>query len=159
MVVFETDVDLKGVTARQVYDFLLTCTDADYQQWWKGMHLVYHTVKKFPDDVGNVVAVDEFVGKFRLKGQAIVTRLVPYKEMVWQLKKTVKLPAWLTIRFQDLKDGVKLIHIVTAGFQGTGKIIDPLIRLYLTKEFERQLTEHAHEEFPKLAEMLSKQRS
>ena len=156
MVILETKVRVKGITAKDIYDFILNCTDADYQKWWKGTHLIFHTIKRYPGNLGNLVYVDEFVGKYRVKGHGVVTKLVPYAEMVWQIKMIIKIPAWFIMKFEDLSDGVNIIHIVAAGFHGAGKILDPLIRLCLNEDFQRQLTTHAREEFPKLAEMLSK---
>jgi hypothetical protein len=156
MVILETNVQVKGITAKDIYDFMLNCTDEDYQKWWKGTHLKFHTIKRYPGNLGNLVYVDEFVGKHRVKGHAVVTKLVPYTEMVWQIKMKIKIPAWFIMKFEDLSDGVKIIHIVSAGFHGAGKIFDPLIRLYLNKDFNRKLITHTHEEFPKLAEMLLK---
>lgn len=156
MVTLKTTVKAKGITSKDIYDFMLNCTDADYQQWWPGTHLSCHTVKRCPGNIGNVIYVDEYVGKYRLKGYAVITRLVPYSEMVYQIKKMVKLPARFTMKFEDEEDGINIVHIVEAGFQGIGKIFDPLIRLYLSDEYEANLNAHAQKEFPKLAAMLAK---
>lgn len=156
MVTIKTIVNVKGITSKDIYDFMLNCTDADYQKWWKGTHLIFHTVKKCPGDLGNLVYCDEFVGTYRVKGHAVITKLVPYSEMVYQIKRIVKIPAWFTMQFEDLDDGINIVHIVEAGFHGIGKIFDPMIRLFLNEGFENHLNAHAHEEFPKLAEMLAK---
>lgn len=156
MITLKTIVNVKGITSKDIYDFMLNCTDADYQKWWKGTHLICHTVKKYPGDIGNLVYADEFVGKYRFKGYVVITGLVPYSEMVYQIKKFVKLPAWFKMQFEDLDDGINIVHIVEAGFNGIGKIFDPIFRLFLNEDFENHLNAHAHEEFPKLAEMLAK---
>jgi len=156
MVKLQTIVNVRGITSKDIYDFMLNCTDADYQRWWKGTHLFCHTVKSYPGNIGNLIYADEFVGKYRIKGNAIITKLVPYSEMVYQIKTIVKIPAWFTMKFEDLEDGINIIHIIEAGFHGTGKIFDPIIRLFLNDDFETNLNAHAHEEFPKLAEMLAK---
>lgn len=159
MVTLETVVNVKGVGAGDVYAFMLNCSDLDYQKWWPDVHLVFHTVKRYPGDIGNLVYVDEYVGKYRIRGHAVVTSLVPCAEIVWQIKKPVKIPAWFIMRFEDKTDGVEIVHIVSAGFNGPGKIFDPVIRLVLTEEFERQLNLHAQMEFPKLAELLQGRRN
>lgn len=156
MVTLKTVVNVKGITSKEIYEYMLSLDDEKYQKWWKGTHLVCHTVKKYPGDIGNVVYADEFVGKYRLKGYMIIKKLVPYSEMVFQIKKTVKLPAWFIMRFEDHKDGTNLTHILEAGGNGIWRIFDPLIRLYLNDEFEKNLNAHAHEEFPMLAGMLKK---
>lgn len=156
MVTLKTIVNVKGITSKDIYNFMLNCTDEDYQRWWKGTHLLCHTVKQYPGNIGNVIYVDEYLGRYRLKGQAVITRLTPYSEMVYQIKKIFKLPAWFTMKFEDVEDGINIIHIVEAGFHGIGKIFDPLIRLYLSDEYEANLNAHAQEEFPKLAALLAK---
>ncbi len=154
MVTLQTIVNVKGITSRDIYDFMLNLNDTEYQRWWKGTHLVCHTVKKYPGDIGNVVYADEFVGTYRLRGYTVITKLVPYSEMVYQIKKLIKLPAWFTMKFEDTENGINLTHIVEAGGNGIWRIFDPIIRLYLNKNFESQLNAHANEEFPMLAEML-----
>lgn len=158
MVTLKTVVKMKGVTSQEVYDFMLNLNDADYQRWWKGTHLICHTVKKYPGDIGNVVYLDEYVGRHRLKGYAVITKLVPGKEIIYQFKFGVKIPVWLIIRFQDMKDGIHLTHIIEAGGKGIWRIFDPLFQLYLNRSFENDLNAHAHQEFPMLAEMLIKDR-
>lgn len=159
MVNLETAVLVKGIAAADIYDFMLNLTDADYQQWWQGTHLACHTVKKVPGDVGNLVYLDEIVGTTRLQGHGVVMKLVPCREIVYQVKMLVRIPAWLILKFEEVPDGVRIIHIVRAGFDGAGRVLDPLIRLFLTDEFEKQLAAHAREEFPMLAIMLAGRRS
>ena len=158
MVTLKTVVKLKGVTSKEVYDFMLNLNDADYQRWWKGTHLICHTVKKYPGDIGYIIYADEFVGKYRVKGYCVITELIPNREMVYQIKVGIKIPAWFIMRFEDLDDGINLVHIVEAGGHGIWRIFDPLLRLYLNKSYEKALTEHAHTEFPMLAAMLVKDR-
>ena len=154
MVILKTNVKVKGITTKDIYDFMLNCTDEDYQKWWKGTHLQFHTVKRYPENLGNLIYVDEFVGKYRVKGYAVITKLVPYSEMMWQIKMKIKIPAWFIMKFNELSDGIEILHIISAGFNGVGRIFDPLIRLILNEDFDREVIKHAHEEFPKLAEML-----
>ena len=154
MLALQTIVDVQGLSGRQVTGFLLNCDDEKYQKWWDGMHLQFHTIKRYPDDIGNVVYMDEYVGKRRLKMQAIVLKAVPGKEIVWQMKKGVRLPAWLALTVEDIEDSVRITHTLTAGFNGIGKVLDPLFRLYLSKEFEEAMDEHARIEFPKLREVV-----
>ncbi len=158
MVTLKTVVRLKGVTSQEVYDFMLNLNDVDYQRWWKGTHLICHTVKKYPGNIGNIIYTDEYAGKYRIKGYSVITKLVPYREMVYQIIMGIKMPAWFIMRFEDLEDGVNLEHIVEVGGQGIWRIFDPIFRIILSKKFEKALAEHAHAEFPMLAEMLVKDR-
>ena len=157
MLTIQTKVHIANVTGTEMIDFLLHCTDREYQAWWEGTHLEFHTIKCYPNDVGNLVYMDEFVGKKRVRMQAIVTEVVPGQRIVWQLKKIIRLPVWLTLDLKDDAEGVMLTHTIQAGFKGVGKILDPVLRIYFSDEFSRAMDEHATIEFPKLGEMLRAQ--
>lgn len=150
----KTEVQLAGVSGKTIADFLLHCTDRDYQNWWPGTHLAWHTKRQSPGDTGNVVFFDEYVGKKRLKFEAVVVRYTPGKEIVWQIKKFVRLPVWLVIRFEDRGEGTVLTHVLKAGFPGVGRLLDRLLSLFFTPQFEKDMDEHARTEFKKLAAIL-----
>ena len=84
-----------------------------------------------------------------------VVRHTPGKEIVWQMMKGVPLPARLALEFVDDDTGVNITHALKAGFEGIGRMIDPILRLYLTGEFAKDMEEHAHIEFTRLVRMLS----
>ena len=157
MIELRTEVKVKGISGKNVSDFMLNCTDEDYQNWWPGMHLAFHTKKRFPNDLGNLVYFDEYVGKRRLKFEGIVVKNIPGREIVWQLKKEVKLTVWLVLEFEDKDEGVLIIHTIKAGFERAGRLLDPFFRLYLNQSFEKDLEEHAHIEFNKLTDILLKE--
>lgn len=154
MITLTTIVDLKHISSHEIYDFMLNCTDADYQTWWPGTHLKWHTLRRRPGDLGNLVYFDEYVGKRRLKFRGIVTELLSDRKIVWQMVKLVRLPAWLTLELAPHPDGLRLVHTLSVGFNGPGKLLDPLLRLYFTDAFARTLDEHARAEFPMLGEMI-----
>jgi uncharacterized protein YndB with AHSA1/START domain len=154
MITFKTDVNVQGVSAKQITDFMLNCTDADYQNWWPGTHLTFHTIQRVPGEVGNRVYFDEFVGKHRLKFQAVITDYVPGKKLVWQMKAGIHLPGWLVMEMADRPGGVKITHSVCIGFGGVGQVLDPLLRLYFSDQYEAALNQHAQTEFPLLGEIL-----
>jgi hypothetical protein len=155
MIVLQTRINVKGTSGNGICDFMLQCTDEDYQQWWRGTHLAFHTIKRFPDHLGNVVLFDEFVGKQRFRFEGVITDVIAGKKLVWRLRKVVKLPAWLSLDFEDHPDSVEITHTLSIGFKGAGKILDPLLRRFLPKGFDRELEEHAQTEFHKLAEFLA----
>lgn len=154
MLTIQTKVRMADITGSEMMDFMLHCSDHEYQAWWPGTHLEFHTVKRCPNDVGNLVYMDEFVGKKRVKMMAIVTEVIPGRKIVWQMKKIMRLPAWLSLEFVDEAQGIMLTHSLQVGFNGLGKILDPAWRLYFTNEFRQAMDEHATIEFPKLGEML-----
>ena len=135
---------------------MLNCTDEKYQKWWPGTHISFHTIKRFPNDLGNIVYFDEYVGKRRLKFKGVVVENIPGKKLVWQMKKVIKLPSWLELGFEDSDEGVIIIHIFKVGFNGIGKLLDPLMKLFLANEtFRKALDEHAQFEFTELGTILS----
>jgi hypothetical protein len=101
------------------------------------------------------VYFDEYVGKRRLKFRGIVVKNIPGKNIVWQMKKVIKLPAWLALEFEDNDEGVTITHTFKVGFTGIGRLFDPFMKLYFTGGFIKALDEHAHIEFTKLAGILS----
>jgi len=159
MITLKTEVTVQGITAKQVTDFMLNCTDAEYQRWWPDTHLAFHTIKRRPRDFGNLVYFDEYVGKRRLKFHGMITEMVPGKRIVWQMIKGFKLPAWVCLDVEDRLDGVTITHTMLIGFTKIGKLLDPLLKLYINKNFEKELDQHALFEFPRLGEILLAQKN
>lgn len=147
---------MNGISRSAIYEFMLTCSDNEYQNWWPGTHLAFHTVKRYPNNLGNLVYFDEYVGKRRLTFNAIVTELIPGKRIVWQMVSIVRLPAWLSIDMEDHGGDVKLMHTLTIGLKGLGTIFDPILKLYCSNKFRKELDVHAQTEFRALAKLLSK---
>ena len=85
MIAIRAEVEVGGISARGVYDFMLNCTDEDYQEWWPGTYLAYHTIRRYPNDLGNHVYFDEYVGRRRVKFEGVVVRSIPGKEIMWQM--------------------------------------------------------------------------
>jgi hypothetical protein len=154
LITMNTVVNVKGITSRIIYNFMLNCTDDAYQNWWPETHLAFHTKGRFANNLGNIVFFDEYVGKRRLKFDGIVVKVVQDNEIVWQMKKIVKLPAWLSLELKEKDNGVEITHTIKVGFSGIGELLDPILRLYLTPRFKKDLEDHAHFEFTRLAEIL-----
>lgn len=66
-------------------------------------------------------------------------------------KLGLRLPAFLSLEFTDSAKGLQINHELRIGFDGIGKILDPLIRVYFTKSFADALEKHCLEEWPRLA--------
>jgi hypothetical protein len=154
MVVLQTRVRIKGVTGKRVTEFFVSCTDTEYQRWWEGTHLQFHTINRTADIIGSLVYFDEYVGRRRLKFKGRITDYEVGKRIEYRMVKGLSLPAWLVLEFQDSADGTDILHTVKAGYQGIGKALDPLIRLHLSSTFERDLNEHANTEFSRLGDLL-----
>lgn len=155
MIVYRTTIEVKGLRGEDIYDFLLNCTDEQYQRWWPGTHLAFHTIKRTPTSIGNIVHMDEYVGDFHLTLHGIVKRLVPNREIVLQIRGFgVSWPAWISLTFSDMPAGVNIIHTVSAGYRGIGSFLDVFLRLYFSSKFEQQMAEHAITEFNRLRDVL-----
>ena len=154
MLSLNTTIHVPGLSGREITDFLVNCDDTQYQAWWPGVHLQFHTVRRFPGDIGNIVYMDEYVGRFRIKGHAVATSAIPGREIVCQIKHGVRLPAWLILRFKDDARGVTISHTIAAGFAGPGRLLDPLLQLWFTPEFREAMDAHVRTEFPRLRDLL-----
>jgi hypothetical protein len=155
MLTFESRMTVPGLTGAEVTHFLLECSDARYQAWWPGVHLHFHIVAPGGDDHrGDTVVMDEFIGSRRVRMNGIVTHVDPGRKVVWQMKKGIGLPVWVTLELADGDGGVDIRHTITAGWTGAGRLIDPLLRRYFTRSFAAAMDEHACTEFPRLRDLL-----
>ncbi len=154
MITLRTQMELPGITGNEIVQFLLNCTDEEYQRWWPGTHLSFHTIQRHSGDVGNLVYMDEFIGQRRVKGKAIVTEIVPGQRVAWQMVKLIRLPVWFTLDLKDQGDQVRLTHTIEAGYRSIGSVLDPLLRLYFSPGFAKAMDDHVREEFPRLRDML-----
>ena len=155
MIVMQSGLHVDRISGAEIFEFLTHPTDDNYQRWWPGTHLRLHILKHGSNGIGDVIYMDELIGKRRVKMQAIVTEARTGKQITWQLKKFIRLPAWLSLDLEDDAGGVTITHTIRAGFKGIGRIVDPILRAFLfSDEFERAMDEHVKTEFPKLRDML-----
>ena len=154
MITVQSTIRVADANGADILEFLINCTDQRYQAWWPGTHLVFHTIKRRPGNIGNIVYMDEYVGRRRLKMHGVVREAMPGKKIVWQVKWIVPLPVHLTLEADQDDEGVTLTHTIQAGFEGIGRLLDPLFRLYFSDEFAQAMDEHAQTEFPMLGELL-----
>lgn len=155
MLIHKTQAIVKNLSAKEVFDFLINPSDDRYHAWWPGVHLQYHNRRTEPGNVGNLVYMDEYIGKWRARFTFVVIKADQNQRITWQMAKGIKLPAWLDLQLQDTAKGVKIDHIVSIGFPGLiGRITDPLFGLYFNDRKKQYTTEHVHEEFARLSQLL-----
>lgn len=154
MIIVESSVLVDGITGAEITEFLLNPADEQYQAWWPGMHRQFHVVGGTPGNVGEVVWMDEYVGSRRLRIAAVVVEADPGRRVVWQLKRWLRLPAWLRLELTDQAPGCLVRHTVEVGYRGIGRVLDPLLRLYVSRRFAAELDEHVRTEFPRLRDLL-----
>jgi hypothetical protein len=148
---------VNGASARELTDFLLNPSDDSYRAWWPGTHHAFHVVRSATGDdhVGDVVLMDEHVGSRRVRMDMGVVEAVPGEKIVWRMRRWgIRLPVRLTLVLQSQEDGVRLRHVITAGWSGRGRVFDPLWRLYFSESFETAMDQHARTEFPLLGDLL-----
>ena len=155
MLKIQTSVRVDDATGAEIFNFLANPDDDSYAAWWPGTHLHLHIRERGGvDHVGDVLYMDEYVGRHRLRMSAIVADAVPGKMLVWRLKRWVKLPASLSLELEDYDGGVAITHTVCAGFRGAGRVLDPALRLVLSKRFAADLDDHVRTEFPLLRDLV-----
>jgi hypothetical protein len=154
MLVITSEVKVAGLTGRDVSDFMTSCTDDQYRAWWPDTHLQLQVLGRATGGVGDVVVMDEFIGRRRLRLRGVVEALEPGRRIVWHFRKVLPLPARLSLELSPTPDGVSVRHTVTAGWPGIGRVLDPLLRLYFTARFTADLDTHVHTEFPLLRDYL-----
>lgn len=157
MIVLQTTTYVPGLRGQEIYDFLTHPDDRSYQRWWLGTHLQLHLVgggDGGEGSVGSEIHMDEYIGTHRLRMNAVLTEAVPGRRLVMRMKKLVRLPATLTLAFDDDAGGVRIVHTLRAGYAGPGRVLDPLLRLHFTPAFERAMDAHVRTEFAKLRDLL-----
>jgi hypothetical protein len=159
MITIQSRVNLDGISGAELFEFFMNPTDHGYQTWWPGTHLQFHVLRRRPNHVGDVVYMDEWVGKYRIRMSAVVIEAEPGKKIVWQMRQGFRIPAWLILELADHINGVTLTHTLCMGFTGLGRIVDPLLRLYASEEFEKAMDGHARTEFPMLRDLLLQQKT
>jgi hypothetical protein len=150
MIIIESSVLVDAATGSEITEFLLNPRDDRYQAWWPGTHLQFHVVEATPGHLGEIVWMDEYVGSRRLRLTGIVVEVEPGRRIVWQLKRWIRLPAWLRLELADQADGCLVRHTVQVGYRGLARVLDPILRLYVSRRFAAELDEHVRTEFPKL---------
>jgi hypothetical protein len=156
-----------GARAGEVLRFMLEPTDPAYRSWWPGAHDRFHITARSgrADHVGDRVAMDELVGRRRVRSSCRVVEVVADRQVVWQLHQGVRLPVRLRLDLEDDPGrsgevgSVRVRHKVQAGWAGPGRILDPLFGLYLSRRFATDLDEHVCTEFARLGGFLSGERA
>ena len=145
--------------AEQFYDFMINPNNDRYQEWFPYEHLAFYITNPGTiSHLGDEVFFDEYLGStHRLKFFADVVIANRPTSAAWQMKLMgLRLPAVLSLKLTDTSNGLQIDHELRIGFNGIGKVLDPLIRLYFTKSFSDALSKHCLEEWPRLGQYLMK---
>ena len=156
MISIESKIFVEGLSGEEIFDFLLNATDESYRSWWPGTHLHLHALERHEGHIGDVFYMDEYGGERRLRMRGVVVEAERGVRLVWRFKSLgVFLPACLVLETEDLAGGVAIRHRIQAGFDGPGRILDPLLGLYFSERFAAAMDEHSRTEFPMLRDLLA----
>jgi hypothetical protein len=158
MLSLRTEVRVEGASAVEIFDFLIDPDDESYRAWWPGTHHQLHPVARGPDHVGDVIYMDEHIGRRRLRMTGIVEEAVRGRRIAWRLKRGIKLPARLVLDLHEEGDAVAITHTVRIGSSGPGRMFDPLLRALARRGFAQALDQHVLTEFPLVADLLRSRR-
>ena len=154
MITIQSTIHVARIGGMEIFNFFINPSDREYQRWWPGTHLEFHNLRQRPGNIDNVIYMDEYIGKRRVKMTAIVIQAIPGTKITWQFKKIIRLPIWMCMELEDDSEGVAITHTMKAGFESAGRLLDVILRVYLSDAFAKAMDEHAKTEFPKLGEML-----
>ncbi len=149
MIVFRTEIQIKGKTTGQIYNWLLDLDNEKYERWHPE-HRRWRTIKREPGDLGNVIYFDEKIGRMRFRVKGKIVEAEPGRRLVYKLNYPI--PTYLSLEFVPADKGVNVIHEVKFGYKGPmGKVLGGLVRrTRLVKYFEKELDRHARQEFKNL---------
>jgi len=153
----ESALTVKGLTGREITDFMLDPHDDRYQAWWPGTHLAFHRTSERTgvDHLGDRVLMDEYIGSRRIRMVAEVVEAVPGERIVWQLLPWgLRVPVHLTLTLHTEGRDVRVRHTLTAGWEGPARVLDALWRLYISPPFADEMDQHVRTEFPLLRDLL-----
>ncbi len=154
-----TRTHVTGLSGREITDFLSTCTDQAFANWWPGTHFHLHTVKETPGSVGSIIFMDEMIGGRRVKVTCELVELVPGRTLVWQLRRPLfRLPVRLILQLKDDDTGVAIEQSIEAAFSGLAACLDLVLRVFFPPRFAAAKDEHVRTEFPKLRDFLRSRR-
>jgi hypothetical protein len=83
MLTLSTSIRLDGATGEEIFNFFVNPDDDSYRAWWPGTHLQLHTLTPGHKYLGDVVFMDEYIGKHRLRMNAIVIEAVAERKLAW----------------------------------------------------------------------------
>lgn len=147
-----TRTHVTGLSGREITDFLSTCTDQAFANWWPGTHFHLHTVKGTSGSVGSIIFMEEMIGGRRIKVTCELVELVPGRTLVWQLRRPLfRLPVRLILQLKDDDTGVAIEQSIEAGFSGRASCLDPVFRVFFRRALLPPKTSMCAPNFPNCA--------
>ncbi len=148
---------LEGAVAAEFFGFMVDPPQEIYARWLPDEHHEFHIVRRSQTTpVGDLIFFDQHIGKkHRLTFYAITRTADKPDHVLFQMRRCgINLPGYLDLQFHDTADGLCLTETISMGFNGPGKLIDPILRLFFSKSFFNDMDGHHKREWANLAEIL-----
>ncbi|MDR1753351.1 MAG: hypothetical protein LBR74_00370 [Eubacterium sp.] len=153
---------LHNAAAAAFYSFMVDPPREIYARWLPEEHHKFHVVKRSETTpVGDLIFFDQHIGsKHRLTFYAITRVADKPNHVLFQMRRFgINLPGYLDLQFRDTADGLCLTETIRIGFNGSGKVLDPIIKLFFNKSFFNEMNAHHKREWANLAEILRQGKS
>ena len=156
MVILIMHSKLPDANATSFYEFMVDPPAEVYKNWLPEEHNQFHIVRHSDNSpINDLIYFDQNIGnKYRLKFHAITRKAKKPNHIAFQMRKFgVNLPGYLELDFLDTDEGLELTETLRIGFNGPGKVLDPLIKMF-AKGFFKELIEHHKREWQSLSDIL-----
>jgi hypothetical protein len=153
--------ELHGAAAAEFFSFMIHAPQEIYAHWLPDEHHEFHVIKHSKTTpIGDLIFFDQHIGrKHRLTFYAITRVAEKPNHVLFQMRRFgINLPGYLDLQFQDTADGIRLTETIKIGFNGPGRVLDPVIRLFFNKAFFNEMNGHHTREWANLAEILRQDR-
>lgn len=157
MLIHTMTSELSGAKAEQFYAFMINPIPEIYRHWLPEEHHKFYVVKHGRQTpIGDLVYYDQHISKsHRLNFYAIIRVAKNTNKIVFQMRKFgINLPAYLDLEFHDTTSHLFLKEEIRIGFDGIGKILDPVIKMFFNKSFFNAMNSHHKREWSCLADIM-----
>ena len=148
---------LQNANATKFFNFMIDPPAEVYKNWLPGEHYKFHIIKHSSESpINDLIYYDQSISnKYRLKFYALIKVADKPNRIVYQMRKFgFNLPGYLELDFSDTSEGLMLTETIRIGFNEFGKICDPFIKIFFSRDFFREMNEHHKREWQNLAEIL-----
>ena len=149
---------LPNARAEDFYDFMINAPADVYANWLPEEHYEFRVVKRSNESpIGDLVYFDQNIGhKYRMKFYATIKAANKPNRVVFQMRKFgIDIPGYLELDFSDTTEGLILTETLRIGFNGFGKLFDPIIKIVYGIRFYHVFKDHHKREWQNLSDILS----
>lgn len=150
---FTSTVLLKGVGIKDLYTWLNTMDNNQFQAWHP-LHQEYRVIKRTDSIIGNRIYFDETIAGFRINWTWKVVYAHPPDTTIF---KRAGLPVYWSVILIKTESGTKVINDMRfgVGWDWFDKFMQKVVeRWYLTPGIQKAIIQHDQEEFRLLEKKL-----